>query len=169
MANQKRRRFWVDPPLQFQLLTVIMSLVLASIFLLAYSVFHGLEEASLASHQIFHSTDWLRHTVRGPMIVSASIAVLASGLITLVWSHRFAAPLRVLAAAMERLGQGDFSGPVRIRKSDAQQEVIREFAQMQEHLRLKLDADFKALEAAAQGPASSLVQEVQSLRSRYKL
>ncbi len=185
MTKPPRRRFWVDPALQLQMLAMVMALVLGSVFLVVFSVLHGLEEASLESRQIFHSMDWIREAVRGPLLVSACISAVASALLALVWSHRFVGPLRVLCAAISRLAQGDFSMPVKIRRSDAHQEMIQEFAQMQECLRQNLGADLKAVEAAAhrlkeslsllpQGhetrrQAEALIEESKSIASHYKL
>ena len=158
MADQKRRRFWVDPPLQLQMLALAMVLVVGSIFLVAYSVFHGLEESSQLSHELFHSLDWVREALRGPVIISAAISVLASALIALVWSHRYAGPLRVLAAAAARLGNGNFSVPVRIRKLDTHQELAQEFAQMQERLRGRLAADLSDLKSASADISAALAE-----------
>jgi len=149
MLSQKRRRFWIDPPLQIQMLATVMVLVIGSIFLIIYSVIHGLEEASLQSRQIFHSLDWVLENVRRPMLISASIAVLASALVSLVWSHRFAGPLRVLCAAFSRLSKGNFSVPIRVRQSDTHQELIKDFAQMQERLHERLSADLSSIASAA--------------------
>ena len=149
MNSLKRRRFWIDPPLQLQMVSTVLLLVVASICLVAYSVLHGLAEAAQETHQIFHSLDWILEAVRGPLLISAIISVVASALIALVWSHRFAGPLRVLAAAIARLGHGNFSVPVRIRKFDTHQDLVHEFARMQERLREQLGADARGLRAAA--------------------
>lgn len=185
MTSRSRRRFWIDPPLQLKMVATVMLLVAGSVFLVAYSVFHGIEEASLATRQIFHSLDWIRETIRGPIIVSASISLLACTIIALVWSHRFAGPLRVLAAAMERLSQGDLSVPVRIRKSDTHQELVQEFAKMQERLHRLLEADLRALKAGAaqlkgslaplpeeheaRKSAQALIKELADISSHYQL
>ncbi|MDD5627498.1 MAG: hypothetical protein PHU21_00420 [Elusimicrobia bacterium] len=156
MTSQKRRTFWIDPPLQLQMVATVLLLVAASIFLVAYSVYHGLAEASQASHQIFHSLDWVWATIRGPIIISSLISVLASGLLALLWSHRYAGPLRVLSAAMTRIGHGNLSVPVRIRKMDTHQDLVGDFAQAQERLRQRLDEDLRGLRSAAQGLQAAL-------------
>lgn len=143
----KRRRFWIDAPLQLQLLGYVLILVTASLLLVAFSVLRGLETASQQSRQIFHSLDWVRQTLMGPLLVSSSLSILASGLVTLLWSHRFAGPLRVLAASMARLRHGDLSVPVRIRRTDTHQDLIKEFSQMQEDLRALIDKDRTRAEA----------------------
>jgi nitrogen fixation/metabolism regulation signal transduction histidine kinase len=148
--TRNRKRFWVDPPLQVQMMAVVMSLVLCSLVLVAFSVLHGLREASAESQQAFHTLDWFSQAVRGPLILSASISLLSSALIILAWSHRFAGPLRVLSAGMQRLKQGNFSVPVRIRRMDTHQDLVGEFAAMQGALRNMLEADRKAAADAAQ-------------------
>ena len=185
MTNQKRRQFWIDPPLQLQMVATVLLLVVASIFLVTYSVFHGLAEASQASHQVFHSLDWVWDTIRGPIIVSSLIAVLASALIALIWSHRYAGPLRVLSAAVTRIGHGNLSVPVRIRNFDTHQDIVHDFAQAQERLRERLGADLRGLHSAgarlqaalpelsdaqeAQRSAESLLKEIASVASHYQL
>jgi nitrogen fixation/metabolism regulation signal transduction histidine kinase len=185
MESQKRRQFWIDPPLQFQMAATVLLLVLASIFLVAYSVIQGLNEAAQSTHQVFHSLDWVRQTIRGPIIISSLIAVAASALIALIWSHRYAGPLRVLSAAVARIGNGNLSVPVRIRKLDTHQDLVGGFAQAQERLRQRLDADLRGLQAAAgrlqaalpelEGKkealpsAQALIKEIEAAASHYQL
>jgi nitrogen fixation/metabolism regulation signal transduction histidine kinase len=167
------------------MLATVMILVTGSIFLVAYSVLHGLAEASQLTHEIFHSLDWVLQTVRGPIIISAAISLLASALIALVWSHRFAGPLRVLAAALARIGQGNLSVPVRIRKFDTHQDLVREFAQMQERLRERLGTDMRTLKSAgarlkaalptlpedheARRATTALIDDLEAIASHYQL
>jgi methyl-accepting chemotaxis protein len=149
LSVQKRKQFWVDAPLQLQMLGYVLALVTASLLLVAFSVLRGLSQSSLDSHQVFHSLDWVRQTIRGPLIVSSCLSLLASGLLTLIWSHRFAGPLRVLSSAMTRLRQGNATTPPRVRDTDTLQETIREFAEMQDDLRKLLAEDRHKAEAAA--------------------
>jgi len=185
MTSQKRRQFWIDPPLQLQMVATVLLLVVASIFLVTYSVFHGLAEASQASHQVFHSLDWVWDAIRGPIIVSSLIAVLASALIALIWSHRYAGPLRVLSAAVARIGHGNLSVPVSIRKYDTHQDLVHDFAHAQEKLRERLGADLRSLNSAAERlkaalpvldheqealhSAQALLKEVAAAASHYQL
>ncbi|MBI3551502.1 MAG: HAMP domain-containing protein [Elusimicrobia bacterium] len=149
MTSFKRKQFWIDSPLQLHILGYVLVLVTVSLSLLSYSVMHGITEAAAAeARMFFFSLDWVRNAIRAPMILASCLSILASGVATLLWSHRFAGPLRVLSAAMGRLRQGDLSTPVRIRKTDTHQELIAEFAQMQEDLRELIKKDrHKAHEA----------------------
>lgn len=185
MTNQKRRRFWVDPPLQLQMLATMMVLVVGSVFLVAYSVMHGLDEAAMDSQQIFHSLDWVRDNVRGPLMFSSAIAVLASAMIALIWSHRFAGPMRVLSASLARISEGNLSVPVRIRKSDMHQDLIQDLARMQEKMRGRLEEDIRNMKSAAaliernlanipdkegdRCSAEALISELRASGSRYQL
>lgn len=148
MAFHKRKQFWVDAPLQLQMLGYVLVLVAASLLLVSFSIVRGLTQASAQTRQIFHSLDWVRETMRGPLIVSSCLSILASGLLTLVWSHRFAGPLRVLSAGMNRLKHGNFSVPTKIRSTDTHQDLVKEFAQMQEGLRHMLQDDKARLDKA---------------------
>jgi nitrogen fixation/metabolism regulation signal transduction histidine kinase len=137
----KRKQVWVDSPLQVQMMGYVLVLVTASLLLLTFSAKMGLEEAAKDTRQLFFSLDWVHEAVRGPMIIAATLSILASGVVTLLWSHRFAGPLRVLSAAMGRLREGDFSVGVRIRDTDTHQDLVKEFAQMQGELRLRIERD----------------------------
>lgn len=148
LSQYKRKRFWVDASLQLQMLGYVLGLVVATLLLVSFSVVHGLTQASLESHQLVHTLDWIRLTLRGPLAVSSCVAILATGLLTVIWSHRFAGPLRVLAAGMGRLRQGNFTSEPRIRGTDALQETVRDFAQMQGGLRELLAKDREHLDAA---------------------
>lgn len=150
MSFHKRKQFWVDAPLQLQMLGYVLVLVGASLLLVTFSVLRGLTQASAQTRQIFHSLDWVRETIRDPLIVSSCLSILASGLVTLIWSHRFAGPLRVLSAGMSRLKHGNFSVPTKIRVTDTHQELVKEFAQMQDGLRHMLQEDRERLAKAAE-------------------
>ncbi len=91
--------------------------------------------------QIFHSIDWVRDVLRTPLLLASAISLLAGGLLTLFWSHRFVAPLRVISAAVGRIRNGNLSVPVRVRTTDAHQDFARQFQHMQEDLRKMVEAD----------------------------
>ncbi|MDE2040443.1 MAG: methyl-accepting chemotaxis protein [Elusimicrobia bacterium] len=184
MAHYKRKHFWIDAPLQLRMLGYVLALVAASLLLVSFSITRALSMASLREHTIVHSLDWVRETMRGPLILSSCLAILASGLLTLVWSHRFAGPLRVLSAAMARLKQGNLSLSPRIRSTDTHQELVREFAQMQEGLRSLLQEDrdrlaralekLKAAGAQAAGEEErarlrEVADELELIGTRYQL
>ena len=183
MTNQTRRRFWIDPVVQLQMVAMVLLLVVATIFLITFSVFHGLSEASQSTHQVFQSMDWVRDSIRGPIIISSLISVLASTLIALVWSHRYAGPLRVLSAAVARIGRGNLAVPVRIRKHDTHQDLVNELAQMQERLRERLGTDLRSLQSSAdrlkaalpelsedaRRSAQDIIAELEAIGSRYQL
>lgn len=149
MTHQKRKQFWIDSPLQLQMLGYVLFLVTASLLLVSFSVLRGLSAASEESRQIFHSLDWVRENMFGPLLLSSCLSILASAVIALVWSHRFAGPLRVLSAAFGRLRHGNLSVPVRVRATDTHQELVKEFAQTQERLKDLLAADRRRLEELA--------------------
>lgn len=143
MQPYKRTRFWVDPSLQLQMMGYVLLLVTVSLLLLSFSTLRGLEEAADRTRQLFFSLEWVHEAIRGPMIIASVLSILASGVVTLIWSHRFAGPLRVMSAAMARLRQGNFGTPVRVRKTDTHQDLMGEFAQMQEELRALIERDRK--------------------------
>jgi nitrogen fixation/metabolism regulation signal transduction histidine kinase len=113
------------------------------------------------------------------------IAVLASALISLIWSHRYAGPLRVLSAAMTRIGHGNLSVPVRVRKYDTHQDLVHEFGQAQERLRERLGTDLRGLRDACERlqaalpelgekdaprhAAQALLKEVEAMASHYQI
>ena len=169
----KRKQFWVDPPLQLQMLAVVVSLVVASLVLVSFSVVYGLREASEDARLLVHSMDWVSDTMRAPLLLSSAISLLASGLITLVWSHRFAGPLRVLSAAMARVRNGNLAVPVRIRKLDTHQDLVKEFAAMQDALRQLVEADRAQAEALAkkleEAGRKDLAAEARGLASKWQL
>jgi nitrogen fixation/metabolism regulation signal transduction histidine kinase len=183
LSFHKRKQFWVDAPLQLQMLGYVLVLVGASLLLVSFSILRGLSQASAQTRQIFHSLDWVRETMRGPLVVSSCLSILASGLLTLIWSHRFAGPLRVLSAGMSRLKHGNFSVPTKIRTTDTHQDLIKEFAQMQDHLRGMLQEDrdrlAKAIDqlAAAASQAGgdegrqiqAVADELKAIGTRYHL
>lgn len=139
--SYKRQQYWVDAPLQLQMVGFVVLLISASLLLTAFSVFRGIHEASVSSRQIFHSVEWITGALRAPLLLASAISLLAGGLLTLFWSHRFAGPLRVISAGIARVRHGNLAVPVRIRTTDAHQEFAREFQLMQEELRKMIAAD----------------------------
>ena len=137
----KRQQYWVDAPLQIQMVGFVLLLISASLLLTAFSVFRGVQEASVSSRQIFHSLEWIKSALRAPLLLASAISLLAGGLITLFWSHRFAGPLRVISAGIARIRHGNLAVPVKVRTSDAHQEFAREFQLMQEELRKMVEDD----------------------------
>ena len=146
--SYKRQQYWVDAPLQLQMVGFVVLLISASLLLTAFSVFRGVQESSISSRQIFHSLEWIKGALRAPLLLASAISLLAGGLVTLFWSHRFAGPLRVISAGIARIRHGNLAVPVRVRTTDAHQELAREFQLMQDELR-KLIAEDRAHVAEA--------------------
>ena len=144
----KRQQYWVDAPLQLQMVGYVLLLISASLGLTALSVWRGVQEASIESHQIFHSLEWINGALRAPLILASAISLLAGGLLTLFWSHRFAGPLRVISAGIARVRHGNLAVPVRVRDTDAHQEFAGEFQKMQDELSKMIAADRAHIAAA---------------------
>ncbi|MDE2490619.1 MAG: hypothetical protein KGM24_07205 [Elusimicrobia bacterium] len=147
--SYKRQQYWVDAPLQLQMVGFALVLVSSSLLLTSFAVLRGVADASARSQQIFHSLEWFRGALRAPLLLSAGISLLAGGIVTLFWSHRFAGPLRVLAAGIARVRHGNLALPVRVRASDAHQDLAREFQEMQDELRRMIETDRAHVAAAA--------------------
>ena len=137
----KREQYWVDSPVQLQMVGFVLVLVSASLLLTAFSVFRGVQESSIQSRQIFHSLEWIKDALRAPLLLASAISLLGSGLLTLFWSHRFAGPLRVVAAGIARVRHGNLAVPVRVRTTDAHQDFAAEFQKMQDELRRMIEID----------------------------
>lgn len=144
----KRQQYWVDAPLQLQMVGYVLVLISASLGLTALSIMRGIQEASLESHELFHPIEWINGALRAPLILSAAISLLAAGLLTLFWSHRFAGPLRVISAGIARVRHGNLAVPVKVRVTDAHQEFAAEFQKMQEELSKMIAADRARVAAA---------------------
>jgi methyl-accepting chemotaxis protein len=119
----KRSQYWVDAPLQVQMVGYVLVMIAASLALTAFSVWRGVQEAS-------------------------AISLLAGGLLTLFWSHRFAGPLRVISAGVARVRHGNLAVPVRVRSTDAHRDLAAEFQHMQDALRAMIEADRARIKAA---------------------
>ena len=163
----KRQQYWVDAPLQLQMVGYVLLLISASLGLTALSVWRGIQEASIESHQIFHSLEWINGALRAPLILASAISLLAGGLLTLFWSHRFAGPLRVISAGISRVRHGNLAVPVRVRDTDAHQEFAAEFQKMQDELSKTIAAD-RAHIAAAVASLESEPADVDAALSELK-
>lgn len=172
----KRQQYWVDAPLQLQMVSYVLFITAVSLLLTSFSVYRGVQESSAASLQLVHNIDWIKQAMRAPLLLASLISLIASGLLTLFWSHRFAGPLRVLSAGIGRVRHGNLAMPVRVRETDAHQDLVREFSLMQDELRKRIGEDrakvadaIAALEAAeeeAGGDAKAgIVKALDSLRT----
>jgi len=146
--SYKRQQYWVDAPLQLQMVGYVLVLIACSLLLTAFSIYRGVTEASIQSHELFHSLYWVQSALRAPLMLSSLISLLAGGLLTLFWSHRFAGPLRVISAGIARVRHGNLAVPVRVRTTDAHQELAAEFQEMQDELRKMIEADRTRVAAA---------------------
>lgn len=144
----KRQQYWVDAPLQLQMVGYVLVLISASLALTALSVWRGVQEASFESHELFHSLEWVNGALRAPLLLASAISLLAGGLLTLFWSHRFAGPLRVISAGIARMRHGNLAVPVKVRLTDAHQEFAAEFQKMQEELSKMIASDRAHIAAA---------------------
>lgn len=175
MTYQKRKQFWVDSPLQLQMMGYVLFLVSASLLLVIFSVLRGLSAASAQSRQIFHSLDWVRDTMFAPLLLASTLAILASAVVALIWSHRFAGPLRVLSAGFGRMRHLNLSQPVKVRDTDSHQELVREFAESQEKVRAALAEERKKLHEAAKAlehdphSAHKVAKELRSALEQFQL
>jgi nitrogen fixation/metabolism regulation signal transduction histidine kinase len=149
--SYKRKQYWVDAPLQLQMVFFVLILISASLALTAFSVHGGIQQTSNESHEFFHSIEWIDDAIRAPLILSSTISLLVAGLLTLFWSHRFAGPLRVISAGIARVRHGNLAVPVRVRVTDAHQEFAGEFQKMQEELRKMIEKDRAHVAAAVAG------------------
>jgi len=150
LSTYKRKQYWIDSPLQLQMLFYVLILVTTSLGLLSYSALHGLTEAASAEdRRFFFTIEWVHNAIRAPMILASCLSILASGIVTLLWSHRYAGPLRVLSAAASRMRDGDFSTAPRVRKTDTHQELVSELAEMHDGVKALIKKDIhKAHDAA---------------------
>jgi nitrogen fixation/metabolism regulation signal transduction histidine kinase len=171
----KRKQYWVDAPLQLQMVGYVLVLISASLGLTALSVWRGVQEASYASHELFHSLDWVNSALRAPLILASAISLLAGGLLTLFWSHRFAGPLRVISSGIARVRHGNLAVPVRVRLTDAHQDFAAEFQKMQEELGKMIAADrahvAKAIASLESDPADvdAALDELKKACTHYHL
>ncbi len=131
----------MDGPLQFEIIAIILILTMAASASVALWSWKGLEEASYKSGESYHSIQWTFAALKGPAALSILVGALAAALAAFFWSHRIDAPLRVLAAAFERLGEGRFGAPVRLRAGDAHKELAAEFSRMEQGLKKLIDQE----------------------------
>ena len=173
--SYKRQQYWVDAALQLQMVGFVLIMVAASLLLTAFSIYRAVEESSIQSHELFHSLEWVKEALQAPLMLSSLISLIASGLLTLFWSHRFAGPLRVISAGIARVRHGNLAVPVRVRTTDSHQDLASEFQSMQEELKKTLESDRSRIAAAiealegAEPDASKALDELKKAFTHYHL
>ncbi len=173
--SYKRQQYWVDAPLQLQMVGYVLVMITASLLLTAFSVYRGVTESSIQSHELFHSLEWVKDCLRAPLMLASAISLLAAGLLTLFWSHRFAGPLRVISAGIARVRHGNLAVSVRVRETDAHQELAAEFQKMQEELKKMIEIDRSRIAAAvshlegAEPDVAAALDQLKQSCSQYHL
>ncbi len=141
MSEPKRKRFWIDQPLQLRVLLFVLSLLAAALALAYLSMDRGLLEASERSRRLFLPVDWARESLRQPFLFTGAIVMVGGALLTLLWSHRIIGPLLVLMAGLRRIRDGNLKVDIRVRDSDALHRAVEDFSAMQASLRKKISED----------------------------
>lgn len=150
MSAPKRKRLWIDPSSQLQVLAFVLGLLAAALVLCYVSMDRGLEQAALDARRNYIPVDWARAALRAPFAFSSVIILLGGAMLTLLWSHRFIGPILVITAGLRRLQEGNLKVEVRIRDTDALKDTVSDFESMQAALRRHVGEDRERLSALQQ-------------------
>lgn len=148
MREFKRKKFWIDAPLQIKFLAFILILLSATVVVIYLSLDRGLEFTGERAKTLFIPVSQARAALRTHFILSAGISLLASLLLAFLWSHRFVGPLQVLNNAFKRIRDGDLSQEPRIRSTDILQEHVGNAIQMHRELRSQVERDRKLVRSS---------------------
>jgi methyl-accepting chemotaxis protein len=159
MRRQRRLRVWADAGIQGGLclrVTLYWLACLAAVALML-ACRMAIELPAYSSKQGL----WLVVTQYGPPL-TASLLVLPLALLDgLVFSNRFAGPMRQLLSAMKRAAAGETVQPVRLRPKDfgTCQELASEFNRMLARLQaLEADQDTKQSASRSNGCSNTLFE-----------
>lgn len=145
MADYKRSQYWVNQRIQWPYTRAILTAAIFSGMVGAIVAFvigtHAAIEASGVG-------DWsltLKWILRpraitllvGCVVVAVFVAVMAMYGVRV--SHRIAGPMVPIQRALQRIREGDFSKPIRIREDDLLHDLVGDLNQTFEVMRLRIE------------------------------
>ena len=143
MTKPKRKRYLVNRRYQLGLALLLLSIlfvvVIVAVFLTHYSLLSIIVDNSIRSGTPHTAVQLINMAMR-PLIVVVIIILIIFVLVALYLiyvTHRTAGPLYQLKQAMDKVGKGDFSTKIQIRREDEIHDVAMSFNRMVEDLKKK--------------------------------
>ncbi|MBI4052232.1 MAG: hypothetical protein HY400_06975 [Elusimicrobia bacterium] len=130
-----RKRFWINVPLQLNIVYFVSILLAITAVILFLTVNKSMIQISDKTHQIFLPIETIRRAIQLPYLFSGFICLLAAAVLTLLWSHRFVGPLKVIENALKNLSDGKYDFEIRSRETDALKDIIQLLKKVQEILK----------------------------------
>ncbi len=161
----KRKKLFIQPAFQRKfILWGMAAIVLASVLsaALLYFLLTAVYESQNQSAHIILVESWHR---LGLAILLANFVALLVGLIVvatvvLYRSHKIAGPLYRFCRIFEKVGQGDFSEPLQLRKNDELGEVAKAIQNMVQQLAQQRSQQQQLLQSALESIAKIEVQHL---------
>ncbi len=130
MGKKKRRRSYiVKKNFQFRYVGVIVLLLLSAAILVAVNIYYQMGRLVMENVHVVGIVSFLK-SVNLTLAVWFAFIIIVVVFFGIFFSHRIAGPLKHLEDSMARIGRGDFTKYVKIRKKDEFKDLIDVFNKM---------------------------------------
>jgi len=142
----RRRNYFIDRSFQSKfIIKFCLLVVIASVLTWASLYYFSRQTTTVAFEHlkvvVKSTADFIMPIMLGTLIIVTLLAAAATIIVTLLTSHKIAGPLYRLKIELDKMKNGDFSSPVRVRTKDQLQNIASNF----EEMRLNLKNSVKAL------------------------
>jgi methyl-accepting chemotaxis protein len=142
----RRRNYFIDKSFQSRFIIKFCLLVMVASALTGASLYYFSQHTTTVAFEhlkvvVKSTADFIMPIMVGTLIIVTLLVAAATIIVTLFTSHRIAGPLYRLKIELDKMKNGDFSCPVRIRTKDQLQHLASNF----EEMRLNLKGSVKAL------------------------
>lgn len=140
--SYKRRRFYIDPEIQFPLIVSLILLITIQGFLVGWGFYKAIAIAK----------DWQRPDQMLQFFKALALTivpiVLVNFLVGTYLSHKVAGPLYKMRRTMSEIARGNLEGEVLLRRGDLLQSCALDFNEMMQTLRRLIYRDHKHADEA---------------------
>jgi len=131
----RRKNYFIDKNFQTKFIVRFCLLIMLASLMTGALVYYLNRQTTTVAFEnlkvvVKSTADFILPILLEVMVVVTFVIGLATIAITLFTSHKIAGPLYKLKVELEKMKEGDFSSPVRIRAKDQLQKVASEFDEM---------------------------------------
>ncbi|MFH1784327.1 MAG: HAMP domain-containing protein [bacterium] len=135
MEKRKRRTSYiVKQNFQLRYISIMVFLILAATILVGVNIYYQMGRLVMENTHVIGIASFLK-SVNITMAIWISFIILLVVFFGIFLSHRIAGPIKNLENNMQRVGKGDLTKQVRIRKNDEFRELVDVFNSMVKELR----------------------------------
>ncbi len=132
---KRRRNYFIDKNFQFKFIIKFCTLIMIASLMTGFLIYYFNQKSTTVAFEnlkvVVKSTSSFILPIMLQILVIVTLLVsIGTIFVALFTSHKIAGPLYRLKADLEKIKNGDFSTPIRIRTKDQLQKIVSEFDDM---------------------------------------